>query len=747
MKTVKETLKGLAGSGADEPTSVAGSSTTVGIVSLISSALLVLDLLRRYFDLFRLDGLFDHAHHYLAVLTIGALLYAATAVQRQAAGDGGEEPAKTVFAFSKGQRSAAKILACLVVLLYSVSLVNEPKPTPPTLRLAQESYDPLRLRHDLVIQNDGPNQVILVKVGVRVGRVRQLHGPCSAGSDAALAPIASYVVRFPIREGDTTQRMDPSIRIPPNDAVRFTVTAQPTDASVHVCTEWTPVRFKVLVADSTGLTVTTKQQTFPLQNIRHSGFSVAELVQMAKLNVDPSSRAAALRDLARVQRSTLPPEVVESVLLPALRAKEPSVRGAALESLGHLKETSYAEEIGKLLTDDPTAFVRMAAAEALGELRNAESVEVLGDRLASDDSPEVQAEIAAAIGRIGGSEAEATLLLALREGSYSRLVANECAESLAMIKSLAAVPLIIQLLEERGLEGPNDQLLQTVIHGDPQYRDRFVPDLLRLLATSRLTDLRRKIAYEFKVVYLKEEPQLDDSVINGLRNAAVHDLDTYVRQDAIVSMAIVQNPAFLPEIIGLANDGEATIRAQALRAMGSYKNPSLVEQIARSLFDDPSSRVQAAAAGALGTLQSPAGEPFLINALTEPQPDNVTLEIARALVSLRSTKGTPQVISLIETRSDLEDIDTLLEAIFDAPPAYRERYVPTLVRQLEISHFAVFRRTVAAQLGYAYSGDEGAHKGAVIEALRRLASQDSDSWVRDIASGAFEAITGAPPFP
>jgi HEAT repeat protein len=62
-------------------------------------------------------------------------------------------------------------------------------------------------------------------------------------------------------------------------------------------------------------------------------------------------------------------------------------------------------------------------------------------------------------------------------------------------------------------------------------------------------------------------------------------------------------------------DGEAEVRIGACLALGSFKDPSIFDDIAALLLDDPKIEVRQAAARGLGNTEHPAALPYLLEAL------------------------------------------------------------------------------------------------------------------------------------
>ncbi len=124
-----------------------------------------------------------------------------------------------------------------------------------------------------------------------------------------------------------------------------------------------------------------------------------------------------------------------------------SIRAAAADSLGVLKDESAATPLLAALEDE-NAEVRLQAAAALGKIRDAKAVPKLSTMVENSlETDEVRATAAAALGNIGDKTAEAVLMKALdiRVGN----IANNAIVALGQLKSEAALPKLIAILEDK----------------------------------------------------------------------------------------------------------------------------------------------------------------------------------------------------------------------------------------------------------------------------------------------------------
>ena len=163
---------------------------------------------------------------------------------------------------------------------------------------------------------------------------------------------------------------------------------------------------------------------------------------------DAEERRDALMHLGNLRR----PEASRAATS-SLRDRSDTVRVAAAHALGSLPSAEAAPLLMPLLKEK-SEFVRREAAFALGETRNRSAAAPLAEML-RDKKASVRAAAAIALGKIGDETsvpALAQILTAGSDGKKSKstdeeFVRRSAAQSLGHIRSRAAVPVLIETLE------------------------------------------------------------------------------------------------------------------------------------------------------------------------------------------------------------------------------------------------------------------------------------------------------------
>jgi cyclophilin family peptidyl-prolyl cis-trans isomerase/HEAT repeat protein len=284
------------------------------------------------------------------------------------------------------------------------------------------------------------------------------------------------------------------------------------------------------------------------------------------------------------------PALVE-VVAPLLQAEDarewrPERFKAGLESPEGLVRRTAALAVGRVgdlrgtamvlpLLQDPDSSVQPIAAFALGLLRDTAAVAPLIARLGALPAPSLGTaeEIITALARIGGAGA-AGAIAGILDNSLSVSV-TEYRDVLVRQAALEAWRL--------GAAGPARQLVALAQTEDEELRWRVVYSLGRLrmreggdVLVSALTD-GNALARAFAARALS---------MSGAEAMGVP-------QDAAVDL-----------LARAAQDEQAGVRINALRALGSYRRPVLADRLAAALLD-PIPNVQVAAAQSLGDVGGP----------------------------------------------------------------------------------------------------------------------------------------------
>ncbi|MBE3097029.1 MAG: HEAT repeat domain-containing protein [Planctomycetes bacterium] len=193
--------------------------------------------------------------------------------------------------------------------------------------------------------------------------------------------------------------------------------------------------------------------------------AVPMLVSMAR-EPAPEVRLAAVRSLA-----TIGNRVGLKAMTDALEDRESSVRQAAAEGLGAMKQPMSGVALAKALMKDLSVDVRVAAAEALGKVESRAAVEPLITGL-FDSQPRVRQASARALASLAG------LLASGERGEVGR---GKVVEALAM--ALSDKDLSVRVTAADGLavlgDGRAVERLATLLE-DPQARPAAVRALGRI---------------------------------------------------------------------------------------------------------------------------------------------------------------------------------------------------------------------------------------------------------------------------
>lgn len=227
---------------------------------------------------------------------------------------------------------------------------------------------------------------------------------------------------------------------------------------------------------------------------------------------------------------------------------------------------------------------------------------------------------------------------------------------------------------------------------------------------------------------------LDPEVQELLERLA--DVDPGVRRVAVLDFADIEDEAVLPALAGLLRDDpDATLRAEAARALAGWDVAAVVDALAAALSD--TAEVSAAAAQALTELKDPrSGERLLAHAAS---PDSfVSAAALRALRELRvPAAAAPALAALQHANAGVRREAVAVLGWLKHGPA-----LPLLTRVVAADADAEVRRAAAGALGLAAPEQVAAVQTALCEALA-----DSAWTVREEAAstlGKLRAASAAP---
>lgn len=226
---------------------------------------------------------------------------------------------------------------------------------------------------------------------------------------------------------------------------------------------------------------------------------------------------------------------------------------------------------------------------------------------------------------------------------------------------------------------------------------------------------------------------LDPEVQALLKRLA--DADPGVRRVAVLDFADVEDAALLPALARLLRDDpDATLRAEAARALAGWDEPTVVDALAAALGD--TAEVSSAAAQALTELKDPrSGERLLGHAAS---PDAfISASALRALRELRVPAAAAPALAALQHA----DASVRREAVAVLGWLKHAAALPLLTRVVIADTDAEVRRAAAGALGLAAPERVGSVVASLCEAL-----QDPAWTVREEAAstlGKLRATAGA----
>lgn len=444
------------------------------------------------------------------------------------------------------------------------------------IELVSQDYQKDSMLYDLIVQNNSETPQVLNKVGV-VSNITDGHFGC-ADSGSPLISAGHYIVRYYVSMPETAQKMEPPLRIPPNDVVRFTVSLLPDDASA--CENWTS-EITLFIENVNGVRVQAQPQTIGRSDVSALQFantSGEELMNIARSSGDAISKAQAIYDLSGNTSNAANPLATPwfaslsadekaaryAVFSETLQDPSPDVRHSAVVALASLENTDAVPQLISVLHNDSDVDVRTAAAEALGQLADPRADEPLGSALRNDSEYRVQSSAALALGAIGDRNAESYLIAAWNDKSTSNLV-DGIATSLVELQSTQAIPLLTAKLQSPGDDEDRLVIVRALVHAEPSYLSPFVPTLIDLLARDPSESFRGSVAFNFRLA--PDEPRL----IPALGKCAMEDASSDVRMTAVASLSQIGTSAAIKELrsIVASQTGEVKKAAQdALKTLG-----------------------------------------------------------------------------------------------------------------------------------------------------------------------------------
>jgi HEAT repeat protein len=290
-------------------------------------------------------------------------------------------------------------------------------------------------------------------------------------------------------------------------------------------------------------------------------------------NVDDKLRYTCASILGRIgDRAALP------ALQGALEAWSPRVRGAAIEALRRIPDTSSFEPLSKLLKrNDEESANKGAALEALGALSDKRALPLLRDAL-HDEKEGLSLEAFRGLWKSRHLMGRETLVGDVKYALGQKDVALqvEATFAAAELRAPELVPALVPLME----------------HLDKHLRNRAV------YALGRIGDKAATSALLGQVPKVREARMLNNIAF------ALERLDP---------------KAFYATAEGLAAHKQAAIRMNAAFVLGDVKRPEGLPLLKKAL-SDPNDYVRVSAVAAIGNLDAPEAMPLLDKFVEDPNP-------------------------------------------------------------------------------------------------------------------------------
>ena len=330
-------------------------------------------------------------------------------------------------------------------------------------------------------------------------------------------------------------------------------------------------------------------------------------------------------------------ESAAGALADALRDPVASVRQAAAEALGGVKDSVAVRALMEVLRTDESAAVRRAAAWSLGEIADAMAIPALSEALARDRDAETRKNAASALGSIDSPRATPALTQAL-ERDTETAVRIEAAEALANIEDPAATDALIRVLDRDDDPGVRRAVIEAIDHMESA---RAVPAVSRALRDANAS-VRRAAAEALG--------SMDDNEAVPALLAVARDTDVEVRRAVIHSLGSLGDRRAVPAFVGALGDADVEVRQAAAEAFGNIENLRVAPPELIRAMEDRNAEVRHSVAHALGHIGDPDAVRGLVAHIADPN-----VEVRQAVVDALDEFDDPSVTAALRTA--LKDSD------------------------------------------------------------------------------------------
>jgi len=340
------------------------------------------------------------------------------------------------------------------------------------------------------------------------------------------------------------------------------------------------------------------------------------------------------------QQSTPVPTSRESAsgpLADALRDPVASVRQAAAEALGGVKDSVAVRALMEVLRTDESAAVRRAAAWSLGEIADAMAIPALSEALSRDRDAETRKNAASALGHIDSPRGTPALMQAL-ERDTEAAVRIEAAEALANIEDPAATDALIRVLDRDDDPGVRRAVIEAIDHMESA---RAVPAVSRALR-DKDASVRRAAAEALG--------SMDDNEAVPALIPLARDPDVEVRRAVIQALGSLGDRRAVPAFVGALADADAEVRQAGAEAFGNVENLRTAPPELIRAMEDRNAEVRHSVAHALGHIGDPDAVRALVAHVADPN-----VEVRQAVVDALDEFDDPTVTAALRTA--LKDSD------------------------------------------------------------------------------------------
>lgn len=496
--------------------------------------------------------------------------------------------------------------------------------------------------------------------------------------DSNVRMQATYAARLWLREADKTEFLFKVIKEEEDDNVRQNAISQLTDTQAAAGVD------ALIAALREGGPASRRAAAYALGRAK-SVHAAKALVDLFDAEEDPNVREAVIQSLGQVRNRLAVP-----VFKQALQSTDARLRAAALNALSAFPEVLSDEfiiNLAKTEEDEQVlrVWVNLVSSRNLADARLLPRLEKLME--SADGS--VHYAVVGCLGRIDGAQAFGLLCKVVKDSGHAEARRTAAASVVERLTARKVAPKAVTRALEDALQSPDPAAREQIVTALARLADRELgPLLLKTLRSDTADAVRRAAADGLRRV-------ADKSMIPQLLEAAKGEDKTETMLVLIGLLGDLGDRAALPFFRDCLRSSEPSVQAAALRAIGSFRDSSLVpfylerlkvttsaevrltllrnlsgwgdrravEAFRRSLKDeDP--RVRAAALEAIVEFQDPEVVALLAERLAGPsEPDGAADHVIDLLAAARLSSVAAQLISLAAKTDDAAVLGRLYVAL------------------------------------------------------------------------------------